>query len=118
MIVQIISPGVTLISALAPRSSIGLDENEGEDRAEQAVEHDRLGQGEAEPLDALELATELGLAGDGLDHRSEDVADADTGTEGTEADTHCKANRLAGLRHVAGCLGEEREGREHCGSFL
>src|SRR5436190_22541649 len=107
MIVQIISPGVTLISALAPRSSIGLDEDEGEDRAEQAVEHDGLGQREAEPLDALELAAELGLAGDGLDHRAEDVPDADAGTECAETDAHGEADRLPGLRDVAGGGGEQ-----------
>ena len=71
-------------------------------RAEQAVEHDGLGQCEAEPLDALELAAELGLAGDRLDHRAEDVADADAGAERAEADAEGEADRLAGLRDVAG----------------
>src|SRR3954471_14240813 len=101
--VQIIRPGVTEIRGFA--ASISgfrlLDQNVGEDRAEQAVEHDRLGQGETEPLDALELTTELGLARDGLDHRGEDVADADAGAERAEADTESEADRLAGLRHIA-----------------
>src|SRR5436309_971851 len=98
-IVQIISPGVTEISGLA--AIIPLHQHVGEDRAEQSVEDDRLGQREAEPLDALQLAAQLGLAGDGLDHRAEDVADADTGAERAEADAEREANRLAGLRHVA-----------------
>src|SRR2546429_1866546 len=100
MIVQIIRPGVTWISGFD--ASIGLDQDVGEDRAEQAVEHDRLGQGEAEPLDALELAAELGLAGDGLDHRREDVSDADTRTKGPETDAERESDGLAGLRHVSG----------------
>src|SRR5205814_7159132 len=72
-----------------------------EDRAEQAVEHDRLGEGEAEPLDALQLAAQLGLAGDGLDHRAEDVPDADSGAEGPETDAEGEADRLAGFRDIA-----------------
>src|SRR3954465_1024847 len=83
------------------------DEDVREDRAEQAVEHDGLGEREAQPLDALELAAELGLAGDRLDHRAEDVADADTGAERAEADTHGEAARLPGLRDVAGRGGEK-----------
>src|SRR5688572_14730538 len=48
-IVQIISPGRTWISWLAARTElISLDEDVREDRAEQAVEHDRLGQGETD----------------------------------------------------------------------
>src|SRR5438477_11814182 len=93
-------------------ASIGsdLDEDVREDRAEQAVEHDRLGEGEAEPLDALQLAAQLGLAGDRLDHRAEDVADADAGAERAETDTEREPDGLAGLRDVAG--GGE-DGTEH-----
>ena len=54
-----------------------------------------------------ELATELGLACDGLDHRGEDVADADAGAEGAETDAEREADRLAGLRHIAGRRGEK-----------
>ena len=79
-------------------ASIALDQDVREDRAEQAVEHDGLGEGEAEPLDALQLAAQLGLAGDRLDHRAEDVADADAGAERAETDTESEADRLAGLR--------------------
>src|SRR5436189_5349009 len=93
-------PGVTWISGLEPRI-IGSDEDVGEDRAEEAVEDDRLGQREAEPLDALELSSELGLAGDRLDHRAEDVADADTGAERAEADAEGEPDGLPGLRDVA-----------------
>src|SRR4051794_23351169 len=109
MIVQIISPGVTEMSGFA--ASTGLHQDVGEDRAEQAVEHDRLSQGEAEPLDARQLAAQLGLAGHRLDHRAEDVADADAGAEGAEADAEREADRLAGVADVAG-HGRE-DGVEH-----
>src|SRR5206468_2354736 len=98
-IVQIISPGVTWISGFEP-SSIGLNEDVGEDRAEQAVEDDGLGQREAEPLNPLELAAELGLPCDRLDHRAEDVADA-------EARAEREPDRLPGFCHVAGSGGEK-----------
>src|SRR6266849_5352570 len=71
-----------------------LNQHVRQDRAEQAVEDDGLGEREAEPLDPLELAAELGLAGDRLDHRGEDVADADTGAERAEADAESEADRL------------------------
>ena len=85
-----------------------LDQDVGEQAADEAVEDDRLGEGEAEPLDALELAPELGLAGDGLDHRAEDVADADAGAERAEADTERERDRLAGVGAVFGG-GEEAD---------
>src|SRR3954454_7932996 len=84
-----------------------LDEDVRQNRAEQAVEHDRLGEREAEPLDALQLTAELGLPCDRLDHRGEDVADADAGAECAEADAEREADRLAGLRDVAGRRGEK-----------
>src|SRR3954467_10931982 len=93
-----------------------LDEDVREDRPEQAVEHDRLGEGEAEPLDALQLAAQLRLAGDRLDHRGEDVADADAGAEGAEADPEGEADRLAGLRDVTACRGEN--GSKHVASLV
>src|SRR5437870_3303144 len=89
--------------ALAPS---GLDKDVCEDRAEQAVEDDRLGEREAEPLDALELAAQLRLARDRLDHRPEDVADADAGAEGPEADPEGEPDRLAGVG----------DGRVRCGA--
>src|SRR6476659_7590663 len=85
-----------------PRS----DEDVGEQAADEAVEDDRLGEGEAEPLDARELTAELRLAGDRLDHGREDVADPDAGAERTEADTEREADRLPGLGHVARGSGE------------
>ena len=63
--VQIIRPGTTLIRALAATSGLHcLDEDVGEQAADEAVEHDRLGECEAEPLDALKLPAQLGLPGD------------------------------------------------------
>ena len=79
----------------------------------QAVEDDRLGEREAEPHDPLELAAQLGLAGDRLDHRAEDVADADAGAERAEADAEREGDRLAGVDDVAGC-GDEQEQLASC----
>src|SRR5205085_4307404 len=72
-----------------------LDEDEGEQAAEEAVEHDRLCEREAEPHDSLQLAAELRLAGDRLDHRREDRADADACAHGAEPDTEAEGDRLA-----------------------
>src|SRR5580700_6236095 len=74
-----------------------LDEDVAEQTAEEAVEHDRLGQGEAEPHQPLELSAELGLAGDRLDHGAEDVADAGAGAGGAEADAGRERDRLTGV---------------------
>src|SRR6476620_9029270 len=92
-----------------PRS----DEDVREQAADEAVEDDRLGEGEAEPLDTRELATQFWLSGDRLDHRAEDVADADAGAERTEADAERERDRLAGVGAVFGGGDDEEEGREH-----
>src|SRR3954454_9440715 len=84
-----------------------LNEDVRQDGAEQAVEDDGLGEREAEPLDALELTAELGLSRDRLDHRAEDVADADAGAERAESDAQGEADRLAGFGDVAGSGGEK-----------
>ena len=73
-----------------------LDQDVAEQAAEEAVEDDGLGEREAEPHQALELAAQLGLAGDGLDHRAEDVADAGAGAGRAEADAERERDRLAG----------------------
>src|SRR5262249_23286147 len=99
MIVQIISPGMIWTSGFVP-SRFGLmflDQDVAEQAAEEAVEDDGLGGGEAEPHEALELAAQLGLAGDGLDHRAEDDADARAGAGGAEADAERQRDRLAGV---------------------
>jgi hypothetical protein len=49
---------------------------------------------------------------DGLDHRAEDVADADAGSERAEADAQREGDRLAGVGAVFGC-GEEEERGKH-----
>src|SRR5437763_4400064 len=83
------------------------DQDVREQPADEAVEDDGLGQREAEPLDALELAPELRLPGDRLDHRAEDDPDADAGTGRAEPDSESEPDRLAGLRYVAGRRGED-----------
>src|SRR5919108_1115025 len=85
------------------------DEHEGEQAAEQAVEHDRFGKREAEPHDSLQLAPELGLAGNGLDHGAEDGADADPGADGSEADAETEGDRLPGLDVLVGGCDEVTE---------
>src|SRR5439155_15253531 len=65
--------------------------------AEEAIEDDGLGEREAEPHQALELAAQLGLAGDGLDHRAEDVADAGARARGAGTDAERERDRLAGV---------------------
>src|SRR2546428_9249920 len=84
-----------------------LTETVRKERAGQAVEADRLRQREAEPLDPLQLAAELGLACDRLDHRAEDVADADAGAERAETDAEREPDRLPGFCDVARRGGEK-----------
>ena len=84
----------------------------------QAVEHDRLGEGEAEPHDPLELAAQLGLAGDRLDHRAEDVADADAGAERAEADAEREGDRLAGVDRRRRWRRAERDACSRCSSLV
>src|SRR5262245_327053 len=119
MIVQIISPGMISTSGLVARTfgAMFLDQDVAEQAAEEAVEHDGLGEGEAEPHQALELAAQLRLAGDGLDHRAEDEADARAGAGGAEADAERQRDRLAGVDDVARRCGYEKTA-EHAGSLL
>src|SRR5829696_2846329 len=120
--VQTISPTLGLTRKLPPLSSsawakmtvgrvIGLEE-EGDQARHEPVEEARLGEREAEPLDAGDLVAHLGLARDRLDHLAEDDADADAGAHGTEAAAHAQGDRLAGVGAVLG--GGEDEGEERC----
>ena len=56
-----------------------------------------------------QLAAELGLAGDGLDHRAEDVADTDAGAERPETDAEREGDRLAGVDAMRLRCGEKSE---------
>src|SRR5215210_5841785 len=103
---------MTLISPESASTIIVLDEHVGQKAAEQAVEDDGLGEREPEPLDPLQLAAELGLPRDGLDHRAEDVADADAGSERAEADAERERDRLAGVRGIVR-LREQRHENGH-----
>ena len=73
-----------------------LHQDVAEESADEAVEHDCLGERESEPHQALELAAQLRLAGDGLDHGAEDVADAGAGSCGAQPDAEREGDRLAG----------------------
>src|SRR5215217_6911398 len=83
--VQTISPTLGLTRKLPPLSSaakmtvervIGLEE-EGDQARHEPVEEARLGEREAEPLDAGDLVAHLRLTRDRLDDLAEDDADAD-----------------------------------------
>src|SRR5215208_2058016 len=105
--VQTISPTLGLTRKLPPLSSsawakmtvervIGLEE-EGDQARHEAVEEARLGEREAEPLDAGDLVAHLGLARHRLDDLAEDDADAHAGADGAEAAAHAEGDRLAGV---------------------
>src|SRR5438874_13814374 len=81
-----------------PASTAG--EEVGDQAEDEAVEDDRLGQREAEPLDARDLVTHLGLAGDRLDHLAEDVADAHAGADRAEPCADAERDRLDRLRRL------------------
>ncbi len=119
--VQIISPTLGVTRKL-PLPSLGCDDaaqrcsamrEEERDQAEdEGVEHDRLGQGEAEPLDRGDLVAHLGLAGHRLDDLAEDEADADAGSDGAETGTHAECDGLhasLGGRPSYRRLGEDRD---------
>src|SRR5665811_80650 len=112
--VQIIRPGTTVIRELAAtgisKIRFPLDQDEGQEAADQTVEDDGLGQREADPHDSLKLTAQLRLARDRLDHRAEDVAQADAGAERAEADTESERERLSHLGDVAGQCCEDGHG--------
>src|SRR5215217_6076855 len=81
-------------------ASIGLLEEERDQARDEAVEEARLGQCEAEPLDAGDLVAHLRLARDRLDHLAEDDADADAGAHGAQAAAHADGDGLAGVGGV------------------
>src|SRR5256885_2441231 len=94
----------------AARASL-LSEEERDEAEDERVEHDRLGEREAEPLDRGDLVAHLRLAGDRLDHLAEDEADADARTDRAQAGADAERDGLeALLGHIlAGRLGERCE---------
>src|SRR3954447_20491341 len=121
--VQIITPTpgwtrkLPLPAAVTCRALIALTEEERDQAEDERVEHDRLGEGEAQPLDRGDLVAHLGLARDRLDHLAEDVADADARADRAEAGTDAEGDRLAA---GAAALGDDVEccSREAHGSSL
>jgi hypothetical protein len=75
-------------------------EEERDQAEDERVEDDRLGEGEAEPLDARDLLAHLGLAGDRLDHLAEDVAHADAGADRAEPGAHAEGDGLEAVRRI------------------
>ena len=86
-------------------------EEERDQAEDEGVEHDRLGQGEPEPLDRGDLVAHLGLTGHRLDDLAEDEADADARSDGAQSGTHAEGDGLhARLDVTRGtCLREDRD---------
>src|SRR3954449_12138701 len=108
--VQIITPAPGLTRKSPPPDAvtsapIGLREEERDQAEDARVEHDRLGEREAEPLDRRDLVTHLRLARDRLDHLAEDVADADAPADRAEAGSDAQRDCLAVLAR----LGQDRK---------
>src|SRR5439155_26588139 len=80
-------------------------EDVGERAAGQCGEGDGFGKREAQSLDPGQLAAELELTRDGLDHRAGDVADPDAGADRAEPDADSEGDRLAEISEtrVGGC---------------
>src|SRR5919112_497377 len=80
--VQIITPAAGWTRKFPPPDAVTMfaaavmsaAEEERDQAEDERVEHDRLGEGEAEPLNRGDLVAHLGLARDRLDHLAEDVA--------------------------------------------
>src|SRR5436853_7933623 len=104
-------PPPAATTVMSCRAPIRLGEEEGDQTEDERVEHDRLGEGEAEPLDRRDLVTHLRLARDRLDHLAEDVADADAPPERPEAGADAEGDRLDRL---GGLIAAARLGEEVC----
>src|ERR1700735_1992015 len=78
------------------RTLIGLQE-EGDETADQAVEEARLGQREAEPLVALDLGAQFGLARLGLDRSVEHRSNARAGARCTTAGADAERDRASSV---------------------
>src|SRR4051812_551520 len=87
-------PPPDAVTVMSCKVAIRLREEEGDQAEDERVEHDRLGEGEAEPLDRGDLVAHLGLAGDRLDHLAEDVADGDARADRAETGADAESDRL------------------------
>src|SRR3954470_9409205 len=105
-------PAATTV--MSCRVAIRLREEEGDQAEDERVEHDRLGEGEAEPLDRGNLVAHLGLARDRLDHLAEDVADADARADRAEARADAERDRLDRLGRLLRVTLREQVG-DDCG---
>src|ERR1700683_4189780 len=78
------------------RTLIGLQE-EGDETADEAVEEGGLGQREAEPLVALDLGAQFGLAGLGLNRSVEHRSDARARARGSATGADAERDRATGV---------------------
>src|SRR5689334_3727154 len=92
------TPGLTRKSpppaAMTFRPPIALRKEEGDQAEDERVEHDRLGEGEPQPLDRRDLVAHLGLTGYRLDHLAEDVAHSAARADRAEARADAERDRL------------------------
>src|SRR5205085_3443112 len=87
-------PPPAAVTVMSCRAAIRLREEVGDQAEDERVEHDRLGEREAEPLDRRDLVAHLGLTRHRLDHLAEDVADADARADRAETGADTEADRL------------------------
>ena len=88
------------IGVCAAADISGLEQEGCDEPADEAIEEAGLGQGEAEPLVALDVLPELRLTGLGLDRGTEHRADAGTRARCATAGADAEGDRLAGLLAV------------------
>src|SRR5215208_5401496 len=93
-------PSSAAMSGMALNSSTCGLEEEGDEAEDERVEGHGLGEREAEPLDARDLLAHLRLAGDRLDHLSEDVADPDAGADRAQASPDPEGDGLEAVGRV------------------
>src|SRR3712207_3704550 len=105
---EAITEGAVSIVGLAAR------EEERDQAEDEGVEHDRLGEREAQPLDRGDLVAHLGLARDGLDDLAEDVAHAHARADRAEAGADAEGDGLQAVADglLAATLGERSEQRQ------
>src|SRR3954454_9480000 len=91
-----------------PSDVIRLTEEERDQAEDERVEHDRLGEREAQPLDRRDLVAHLGLAGHRLDDLAEDVAHAHARADGAQAGADAEGDGLEALAGIRG-LSDDRD---------
>src|SRR3954465_3881463 len=97
--VQIITPAPGLTRKSPPPDAvtsapIGLREEERDQAEDERVEHDRLGEREAEPLDRRDLVTHLPPARGPPEPLAEDLAGREARADGAQSGADAQGDRL------------------------